>query len=148
VPSTTVPERFLRDAERFVALVSAIIVRTLVVRVVRGLSIAALLGGTLLAGHLLYTFPGRRFWFMLDFCALALVAIVSVRLLISLERDHVLSRLWSSAPGRVGLTSGLLWRAVATASLPLITLLAVKFPEVGGSLLAWIEPVRQMMPMP
>jgi hypothetical protein len=148
IPAYTVPGRFLKDAERFVAIVMAVIVRTLVVRVVRGLSIAALLGAALLFAHLTYTFPGRRFWLLLDLMALTLVAVVAVRQLLAFERDHILNRLWSSTPGRVGLSSGLLWRAMATSALPLLTLLAVLFPEVGGSLLTWVEPLRHLMPMP
>jgi hypothetical protein len=148
VPAYTLLGRFLKDAEGFVALVTAILVRTMVVRVVRGLSIAAMLGGTLLLGHLFYTFPGRRFWLLLDFIALTLIAVVSVPQLLMLERDHLLSRLWSTTPGRVSFSSALIWRAMASAALPLLTLLAVSFPEVGGSLLTWIEPMRQLMPVP
>jgi hypothetical protein len=148
IPAYTVPGRFLKDAERFVAIVMAVLVRTLVVRVVRGLSIAALLGAALLFAHLMYTFPGRRFWLLLDLMALTMVAVVSVRQLLVFERDHILNRLWSSQPGRVGVSSGLLWRAMATSALPLLTLLAVLFPEVGGSLLTWVEPLRHLMPMP
>lgn len=148
IPAYTVPGRFLKDAERFVAIVMAVLVRTMVVRVVRGLSIAALLGATLLFAHLMYTFPGRRFWLVLDLLALTLVAVVSVRQLLVFERDHILNRLWSSQPGRVGFNSGLLWRAMATSALPLLTLLAVLFPEVGGGLMTWIEPLRHLMPVP
>jgi hypothetical protein len=148
IPAYTVPGRFLKDAERFVAIVIAIIVRTLVVRVVRGLSISALLGATLLFAHLMYTFPGRRIWLALDLLALTLVAVVSVRQLVEFERDHTLNRLWSSQPGRVGLNRGLLWRAIATSALPVLTLLAVLFPEVGAGLLTWMEPLRHLMPMP
>jgi hypothetical protein len=101
-----------------------------------------------LLGHLFYTFPGRRFWLLLDFIALTLIAVVSVPQLLMLERDHLLSRLWSTTPGRVSFSSALIWRAMASAALPLLTLLAVSFPEVGGSLLTWIEPMRQLMPVP
>jgi hypothetical protein len=148
IPAYTVPGRFLKDAERFVAIVITMMVRTLVVRVVRGLSISALLGATLLFAHLMYTFPGRRIWLALDLMALTLVAVVSVHQLVVFERDHILNRLWSSQPGRVGLNSGLLLRAIATSALPVLTLLAVLFPEVGAGLLTWMEPLRHLMPMP
>lgn len=147
IEANSQPGRFIHDAQLMVAWVTAVVLRTLVVRVVRGLSIAAVIGATLLVGHLFYTFPGRRFWLLLDFVALLFVAVVSVRQLLALERDHMLSRLWSSTPGQVGLSSGLLWRAMASATLPLLTLLAVMFPEVGGSFVTWLEPLRQFMPM-
>jgi hypothetical protein len=52
-----------------------------------------------------------------------------------------------TTPDRLGLKSGLIVRAVAYVVLPLIALFAVGFPEAGGSLLGWIEPLRQTLPL-
>jgi hypothetical protein len=143
----TLTHRYFRSCEQLISLVIALIVRTLLVRVVRGLSIALVMGTMLFVAHLLYTFPGRTFWLMLDLCVLTIAAVIGARLLVVLERDAIMSRLLSTTPDRVGLKSGLIVRAVAYVVLPLIALFAVGFPEAGGSLLGWIEPLRQTLPL-
>ncbi len=146
-PGTLTPaDEYFRSAERFVSLMAALVLRAVVARVVRGLSLALLLGGVLFLGHLLYTFPGRQFWLMVDLVGLSAVAAVGVYLLVALERDEILSGLWSTKPGKVGLGSGLVLRIVAYAALPLLTVFASQFPEAAGGLTSWLEPVRQMLP--
>ena len=146
-PGTLTPaDEYFRSAERFVSLMAALVLRAVVARVVRGLSLALLLGGVLFLGHLLYTFPGRQFWLMVDLVGLSAVAAVGVYLLVALERDEILSGLWSTKPGKVGLGSGLVLRIVAYVALPLLTVFASQFPEAAGGLTSWLEPVRQMLP--
>jgi hypothetical protein len=142
----TLADGYFRSGERFVSLMAALILRAAVARVVRGLSLALVLGGLLFVGHLLYTFPGRQFWLMTDLVALTAVAVIGALLLIALERDEVLSGLWSTRPGRIGIESGLVLRIAAYVAIPLLTLFATQFPEAAGDLTTWLEPVRQALP--
>ena len=142
------PEDQWQRAEQFVALIIALLVRTLVTRVVRGLGIAVGLGLVLFGGHLLYMFSGRNLALMIDLAVLCVTAIIAARILIKIERDHVLSVLWKGTPGALGWNSGLLLRALTYVAIPLLTLFAIRFPEAGGQLLGWIEPLRQLLPTP
>ena len=133
---------------RLAALVISLLLQALVTRVVRGFGIALLLALVLLAGHLLTPFSGRSLALMIDVGLLLVTACVAIRALLLLERDHLLSRLWRGTPGSLNLNSGLVWRAVIYAGLPLLTIISVRFPEVGGRLLTVVEPLRHMLPTP
>ena len=99
-PTGNASMSFLASTEQLISLVAAVLIHLTVVRVVRGLSIAVLFGMMLFAGHVLYTFPGRHFWLMLDLALLSAVGLMGVRLLFALERDEILSALWSTRPIR------------------------------------------------
>lgn len=136
------------DEGRLAALVISLLLQSLVTRVVRGFGIAVLLGLWLLVGHLLTPFSGRSLALMIDVGLLIVTAAVAIRALLMLERDHVLSKLWRGTPGSLNMNSGLVWRAVAYAGLPLLTIISVRFPEIGGRLLTVVEPLRHMLPTP
>ena len=130
------------------ALVISVLLQSLVTRVVRGFGIAVLLSLMLLVGHLLTAFSGRGLALMLDVGLIIVAAFFAIRALLILERDHVLSKLWRGTPGSLNLNSGLVWRAVVYAGLPLLTVISVRFPEIGGRLVTVVEPLRHMLPMP
>lgn len=53
-----------------------------------------------------------------------------------------------ATPGSLNLNSGLVWRAVIYAGLPLLTITSMRFPEVGGQLVTVVEPLRHLLPTP
>jgi hypothetical protein len=74
--------------------------------------------------------------FLLIFITAA-VAIVSGQA----HKDATISRITSTEPGELGLD---FWfRLAATMSIPLLSLLAAKFPEIGGFLFSWLQPASQ-----
>ncbi len=136
------------EQRKVVALVISLLLQSLVTRVVRGFGIAALLATMQLAGHLLTAFSGRSLALMLDIGLIVVSAALAIRALLTLERDHVLSKLWHGTPGSLNWNSGLVWRAVVYAGLPLLTIISMRFPEVGGQLMTVVEPLRHIMPSP
>ncbi len=145
---TAPPGRLSAEQRRLIGLVISLLLQSLVTRVVRGFGIAVLLSVMLLAGHLLTPFSGRSLALLLDIGLIVLAAALAIRALLSLERDHVLSKLWHGTPGSLNLNSGLVWRAVIYAGLPLLTIISMRFPEVGGQLVTVVEPLRHLLPIP
>ena len=145
---TMAPGGLSPEQRRLIGLVISLLLQSLVTRVVRGFGIAVLLSVLLLAGHLLTPFSGRSLVLLLDIGLIVLAAALAIRALLSLERDHVLSKLWHGTPGSLNLNSGLVWRAVVYAGLPLLTIISMRFPEVGGQLVTVVEPLRHLLPMP
>lgn len=133
---------------RLSAMVISLLLQSLVTRVVRGFGIAVLLSMLLLVGHLLTAFSGRSLALLVDVGLIVVAAALAIRALLTLERDHVLSRLWHGTPGSLNWNSGLVWRAVIYAGLPLLTIISMRFPEVGGQLITVVEPLRHLMPTP
>ncbi len=142
-PGVSSPEQ-----RRLIGLVISLLLQSLVTRVVRGFGIAVLLSRAAARRHLLTPFSGRSLALLLDIGLIVVAAALAIRALLSLERDHVLSKLWHGTPGSLNLNSGLVWRAVIYAGLPLLTIISMRFPEVGGQLVTVVEPLRHLLPMP
>ena len=138
--------RFCRDAETLLAFQVAVVVRDMLRRLVSGLSLA--MGGLLLLTllHLLFAFQGRRFWIAFDWVCLGVTSLLAVGLLIGLEKNGVLSRLWATDPGRINFTGGLIYRIVGYAAVPVVMLLGTVFPEIMGNVTSWIDRVRPTLP--
>jgi hypothetical protein len=65
------------------------------------------------------------------------VAIVSAQA----HKDATISRITDTDVGKLGFD---FWfRLIATMGVPLLSLLAAKFPEIGGFLFSWLEPASQ-----
>ena len=144
-PGQDEPE-WQREAETFLALQLAYGLRHVLVRLLSGLTMALAGFALILAAHLFYVFQGRAFWLTLDWVNLGLATGLAVVLLVKLEKDVVLSRLWSTTPGRVDWSGAFVQRMLVYGALPVVTLFATFFPEVGQSLFSWLEPVKKVLP--
>jgi len=135
-----------REAEYLVAFHLAVGVRDLLTRLAMGFTVAV--GGLLLlmCAHLFYSFQGRPVWLAVDWVAIGVGSVVAVAILIGLEKNAVLSRLWGTRPGSISLTSGLSWRMAFFVLVTVLSLFVSFFPEVGGSLASWLDPVSKSIP--
>jgi hypothetical protein len=130
--------------EQFVALEMAFVMRDIVARTITCL-VAAMVSLTLLtASHLFYTFNGRASMLTVDLLAVGGAALAVVWILVDMERDHVLSRLKSTTPGRVDINWDFVKRLAVYGVLPLLVVIASLFPEIGGTLFGWLEPLRKL----
>ena len=98
----------------------------------------------LTASHLFYTFNGRASMLTVDLLAVGGAALSAVWILVDMERDHVLSRLKSTTPGRVDINWDFVKRIALYGVLPLLVVIASLFPEIGGTLFGWLEPLRKL----
>jgi hypothetical protein len=112
---------------------------------VSGITVTIVGAGLALATHLLYSFPGRAAMLAFDWILPALSVTAATVMLIRLERDPILSRLWSRTPGRLIWSGGFVHRLAVYGAIPVVTLFAWQFPEVGGTLFAWMEPLRRVI---
>jgi len=132
------------NCERFVALQAAFVLRDIVARTITSLFAAMLCLTLLTAAHLLYVFSGRASLLTVDMLAVAATALTAIWILVDMERDHVLSRLRTTTPGRVDINWDFIKRIAVYGLLPLIAVIATIFPEVGGTLFGWLEPLRKL----
>jgi hypothetical protein len=137
---------FYREAETFIALELAYTIRHVLVRLLSGLTVSVTGLLLLLCAHLFYSFQGRAYWLTVDWIALGVGTTVALALLVKLEKDAILSRLWSTRPGHVDWNGEFIGRMIVYGAIPVITLFVTFFPEVGSSLFAWLEPVRKVLP--
>jgi hypothetical protein len=130
--------------EQLVALQLAFVLRDIVARTVTCLFAAMLCLTLLIAAHLLYSFNGRNMSLTIDMLAVATTAVVSVWILVDMERNHILSRLRTTTPGRVDINWDFIKRIAVYGVLPLLVVIASLFPELGGTLFGWLEPLRKL----
>jgi hypothetical protein len=135
---------WFKRCEQLVALQMAFVLRDIVARTITCLFAAMLCLTLLTASHLFYTFNGRASLLMVDMLAITGVAVSSIWILVDMERDHVLSRLRATTPGRVDINWDFIKRIGVYGVLPLLAVIASLFPEVGGTLFGWLEPMRKL----
>jgi hypothetical protein len=139
-------ERWYRNAEALVGMQAAFVLRDMLARLVSGMSVTIVGAVLALASHLFYSFPGRTAMLAFDWIMVALAVTAAAAMLVQLEKDPVLNRLWSKAPGRLIWTGGFVYRLGLYGIIPIVTLFAWQFPEVGGRLFGWIEPLQKAIP--
>ena len=77
--------------------------------------------------------------------ALTFGSIITV--LVQMKRDEILRRLTSDDPAkRAGWDSQFFWRVAVFALIPLLTIFAAQFPDIGGVIMKWVDPVRNILP--
>jgi hypothetical protein len=85
-----------------------------------------------------YPFEPKSSYHTLMTCVLILIVVLVAIVMRQMHRDPTLSRITNTAPGEVGWT---FWfRMASFVALPLFTLLASRFPEIGGLLFFWAQP--------
>ncbi|MFL6281525.1 MAG: hypothetical protein ACJ731_15535, partial [Vicinamibacterales bacterium] len=144
MPDSSQPDHWLAECAQLVALQIAFVLRDIVARTVTCLFAAMLCLTFLTASHLLYSFNGRASMLTVDLLAVAAVAVSAVWILVDMERDHVLSRLRTTTPGRIDLNWDFIKRIAVYGVLPLLAVIASLFPEIGETLFGWLEPIRKL----
>jgi hypothetical protein len=135
-----------RNAEALVGMQVAFVLRDLLARLVSGMTFTIIGAVIALASHLFYSFPGRSAMLAFDWILLAMAVASAAVMLIRLEKDPSLSLLWSRTPGRLIWTGGFVYRLALYGVIPIVTLFVWQFPEVGGTLFAWMEPLQRAIP--
>jgi hypothetical protein len=131
---------WVREAQSFVVTTVA----TIVNRHVRQfrfflytLTACALL---LLFGLSMYAFEPRRLLLTCIWAVMGTVVGVGFWIFFELEQNTLLSRITGTEPGRVEVSSTLVWRVVSWGVLPLVSVAAAQYPSVASALLSWTEP--------
>jgi hypothetical protein len=58
----------------------------------------------------------------------------------------VLSRIASTTPGRITWNRETIARVVVYGLVPLMTLFAAQFPDLGATILEWLRPIQRSIP--
>jgi hypothetical protein len=144
LPDATERDSWFGECAQLVAVQIAFVLRDIVARTITCLFAAMLCLTLLTTSHLLYTFNGRASMLTIDLLAVAAAALSAVWILVDMERDHVLSRLRTTTPGRIDINWDFIKRIAVYGVLPLLAVIASLFPEIGGSLFGWLEPLRKL----
>jgi hypothetical protein len=134
-------ELWLRMAEELVACVVTLLVYPLVRHFRNLLSVATGIALLLMMGVASYSFQPRRAFMFGVGAVIVGVAVTAVSILVGLDRNELLSRIGKTTPGRVTFDRRFLLGVVSWGLLPVLSLLAVQYPEVVARVLSFLQPM-------
>jgi hypothetical protein len=100
----------------------------------------------MLCSHSLYAFPAHQQLQLLDWAYVLVIFGVTLTVLAQLKRDPIISRLTSPASGERAWNGEFVLKLAVIGLVPLIALFAAQFPDLGGVLLHWLQPVEKALP--
>ncbi len=129
------------------AMAMTLIIRDALARL--GYNLVFVIGAILLVfgSHIVFPYRQHQSLAALDwlFIGFAFAAIVVV--LAQMKRNDIIGRLSAANPGeRATWDAEFVLKLTVFGLLPLLTLFAAQFPEIGGTLLHWLEPVEKVLP--
>jgi hypothetical protein len=135
---------FLR-AEEFLALQIQFLVRELLGRLVN-VCFFTIMGVLLMVGAQ-HSFPFEPRQELLGTAWLYVLSAVAVvlRIFVQMERDPVLSAFASNQAGQLRWDTTLWSKLLVYGAIPIATIFAAQFPEIGSTILGWLAPVQGVL---
>jgi hypothetical protein len=133
--------------EELTAMSMALLIRDALVRLEQNLVFVIL--GVLLVfcSHTLFPFQAHQRLELMGWTYIGLTFTAILTVLVQMKRNDIIGRL-TATPG----SEGTMWDGAFVLKLavfglvPLLTLFAAQFPDLGGALLQWLEPVQKALP--
>jgi len=107
------------------------------------------IGGVILAfcSHTLFPFQQHTNLQLLAWIYIAVTFSTILTVLVQIKRNEIIAKLTSTRPGRrTTWDSGFVLKVAVFGLIPLLTLFAAQFPDIGGVVLRWLEPVQHALP--
>jgi hypothetical protein len=136
-----------REHEELVAMSMVFVVRDALARLGHNLFFVST--GVLLVfcSHTLFPFQAHQQLAILGWTYVGLTFAAILTVLVQMKRNDIISRLTSATPGdRTTWDGAFVLKLGVFGLLPLITLFATQFPDVGAMLLNWLEPIEKALP--
>ncbi|MCI0412911.1 hypothetical protein L0222_08940 [bacterium] len=132
-------------AEEFLALRVVFVLREIFMHLRNYLMYAT--AGSLLMLFAVNSYPFQPKRLLMVILSVLTVVVISTALavLIQMNRDEILSRISKTSVNKISWDRSFASRLLMYVVLPLVTLFAAQFPEVGGFLLSWLEPVQRAL---
>jgi hypothetical protein len=139
-------ERRLHLQEEFVAMPIVFAIRDMFARLSHNFLFA--MGAILLVvcTQLLYPLQSKQLLMGIIWTDILVGVAIVITVLIQVERNPVIGRIASRTPGQISWDRDFVAKLLVYGAIPLIGLFATQFPEVGGALFRWLEPVQKALP--
>ena len=129
------------------AMVAALVIRDALARLAHNL--VFVVGGILcvFGSYTLFPFQQRTQLAVLGWIYIGIAFATILTVLVQMNRNPVIARLSSpTAEAKSTWDTDFVLKITIFALLPLFTLFAAQFPDIGGVILRWIEPVQKVLP--
>jgi hypothetical protein len=98
----------------------------------------------LLAAVSAYSFEPKRFLSSTLWVAILGAVLVTVWIFIQMDRNATLSTIGGTTPGRISFGRDFFATVFTYGIIPLLGLLAVKFPQMGHYFVSWVNPLLRV----
>jgi hypothetical protein len=133
--------------EELVAMSMALIIRDALARLVYNVAFVVVAIILLFCAHQLFPFTPNHQLQLVDWLYVGASFTVLVVVLVQIKRNDVISRMSSATPGeRTMWDTEFVVKMVLFGLVPLLTLFAAQFPDLGGTLLRWLTPIQKALP--
>lgn len=135
-----------RRSEVFLGMFVALFVRETLSRLANTLFLMVLTVLLLVATQVMFTFHPRQMFLGLTWVYALVTVGVTMYVFVSLERNRVMSMLASTEDGTIQWDRSFWTKMLLYAIVPLATLFAAQFPQVGETLGRWVGTVQPLAP--
>jgi hypothetical protein len=133
-----------RHAEELIAMELTIVIRELLSRVMSYLMLILALLVLMVTALSSFPIQPKQPLLALTWVYVATGIAVGLMIVVLMERDPILSRLSGTKPNRVTWDMDFIWKLTLYGLVPLLTLFAAQFPDVGNTLLRWLAPIKPL----
>ena len=137
---------WLNHLDELVALNLSFIVREMAGRLVASMLLTLTLTLMILASHIWYPAQPKQVLMGFSWACILACVLASARVFVQMERNEVISHLTGTRPNHVTWDLGFISKIVLWVIVPLLSLFAAQFPEVGATLLQILQPVQKALP--
>lgn len=137
---------WLERVDDLVAMNVALIVREMVGRLVASMLLTMVITLMILASHTWYPAQPRQVLLGFSWAFIVASAAASVRVFIQIERNEVISHITGTTPNQTTWDLAFVSKLLLWVVVPLLSLFAAQFPDVGRTLLQWLQPIQKALP--
>ncbi len=132
--------------EELVALTVVFVIRDTLARLGDNVLYAAAGIFLVFGSNMLFPFQARQQLLGFIWIDIGVGLAVVLTALLQVERDEVLSRIASTTPGQITWNRAMIARLAVYGLIPLLTLFAAQFPDIGATILQAVRPIEQWIP--
>jgi hypothetical protein len=147
-PGSAVEQEYRKavdSAEEIVAVHLLLSLRETFSRVALNAVFVMCVVGLLLVATISFPMQPRQVLLGLLWANVACAVVVGLSGLVALDRNGVLSDITQTSRDAINWNWALVRRVLIYAVLPLLSMLAVQFPEIGQAIAEWLDPVQKTM---
>jgi len=137
---------WLERVDDLVAMNIALIVREMGGRLVASMLLTMVMTLMILASHTWYPAQPRQVLLGFSWTCIVASVVASVRVFIQMDRNEVISHIAGTTPNQTTWDLTFVSRLLLWVVVPLLSLFAAQFPEVGRTLLQWLQPIQKALP--
>jgi hypothetical protein len=135
-----------RRAEVFLGMFVALFFRETLSRLASTLCLMVAAVVLLVIAQVSFTFHPRQILLGLTWIYGVVTVGTAMSIFVAIEKDPVMSGLASTRAGKVEWDRSFWGKVLVYAALPIVTLFAAQFPQLGDMVVQWIGPVQQTLP--